>query len=398
MPELLARRTRHSRTLDHGDGRRTLVAGRHLHYEYAPGDWRAVVRAFNADGAADASDCPLTYAGGALTVTHRRSGRAQTFSLPGAPVVAGNRVQFTAGGAAWDFRNHGAGAVLVGTVPARLGARTLPLPYGRGGVTAWQRNDDGSLQNDTFRLSAPLVRGADGVFYPIAAWSFTAARVTLAYNDTSVPARAFPLVIDPTLGPLDIAASGDDAYTEDANGALAGSTSWIQAYADREATAGGIIRNAFFRWDTSALDDGATLTGARFTFGNEFVTADGRNLGIEWYAGSNWPITAAGDHANTYASDAGAFALSGIPSGAASTTLTFANTDGISRTGYTGIRCHISGTTAAAGGQISFDTFDKAGTIPALEVDYTLAGGQPAMRRWGGSIEPTGARRIGRGW
>ena len=33
-----------------------------------------------------------------------------------------------------------------------------------------------------------------------------------------------------------------------------------------------------------------------------------------------------------------------------------------------------------------------------LSEDGSVAGGQPTMRRWGGSIQPIGAQRIGRGW
>lgn len=49
-----------------------------------------------------------------------------------------------------------------------------------------------------------------------------------------------------------------------------------------------------------------------------------------------------------------------------------------------------------------FNSSDQAtqANAPKLVIDYTeaAAGGQPTMRRWGGSIWPTGARRLGRGW
>jgi hypothetical protein len=102
-----------------------------------------------------------------------------------------------------------------------------------------------------------------------------------------------------------------------------------------------LIACALFLFDTSALGAGATITGAKLNFGGGIPVYhdDSRSLQLEWYDYSNWPLTT-DDYLQDTTGDAGTFALSTLGQ---YNDLDLATLTGISKTGYTGMRLHITG-------------------------------------------------------
>jgi hypothetical protein len=127
------------------------------------------------------------------------------------------------------------------------------------------------------------------------------------------------------------------------------------------------------RFDTSALPDGATVTGATLRL---YVTgrtsANARSLVGEWFSAANWPIDA-GDYSLNAASSA--YAGSPINSLAlnAQNDLALRNLASISTTGSTGIRLHVDGGAPSGENNVFFASFENTSLAkPQLVVTYTI--------------------------
>jgi hypothetical protein len=178
---------------------------------------------------------------------------------------------------------------------------------------------------------------------------------------------------------FNLAASGDDGDLRLTGagyppvGTVAASSSGNFVTAGRRFVFGGYdVFNGLMRFDTSAIPDGATVTGATLRLqvtGKQ--NADARNLVAEWYDGANWPIDAGdyalGSSANALAGSAIAqivvgsqndFALSGLGS--------------LSKTGFSGLRLQVDGGQPSGDNYVQIASFDHA-TLPEprLVVTYT---------------------------
>jgi hypothetical protein len=124
------------------------------------------------------------------------------------------------------------------------------------------------------------------------------------------------------------------------------------------------------RFDTSSLTDTAVISGASLRL---YVTsrgnADDAELGIEYYAGTNWPIDS-GDWTNAPAQTAYAYRkLSTISSPGWLKVPLLSPDANISRTGYTGFRIHIRTVAAPTGDNyLTFATQEDSSHKPLLEV------------------------------
>jgi len=125
------------------------------------------------------------------------------------------------------------------------------------------------------------------------------------------------------------------------------------------------------RFDTSALPDNATITGATLKlYVNAKADGDNRNVVGEWYAASNWPIDAA-DYTATPSSTALAGADITAITTSAVNSLALQNVSNVSTTSYTGFRLHVDGGVPAADNYVQFSSFE-GGNVPQLVVTYTV--------------------------
>lgn len=135
------------------------------------------------------------------------------------------------------------------------------------------------------------------------------------------------------------------------------------------------IANGLIRFDTSGLPDDAVITGANLILNvSTKNNADSRNLTAEWYSASNWPIDAA-DYSETAQSTAGSWSLNSITASGTDNTLALTGPDStnINRTGYTGLRLHISGgLPLTSQNRIRFSTYELGSAKPRLIITYTV--------------------------
>ena len=128
------------------------------------------------------------------------------------------------------------------------------------------------------------------------------------------------------------------------------------------------------RFDTSSLPDNAVINSAKLQLQMTTKSAtDGRSLVAEWYPAANWPIDSPDWTAVDTASAHSGTPLASIVLGAQNE-LTLQNLGSVSRTGFSAVRLHMSGSAAAPTGpnDLGFAAFDHA-TLPEprLVVSYT---------------------------
>lgn len=131
------------------------------------------------------------------------------------------------------------------------------------------------------------------------------------------------------------------------------------------------VFTTLLRFDTAALPDDATITGATLRlYVTRKTSFDNRNLVGEWYAASNWPIDAA-DY--SLSSSGSAFNAGGIGNIQSSATNDFAlnGTSSISTTGSTGLRIHVDGGQPMGDNYVQFASYESGQPKPQLIVTYT---------------------------
>lgn len=132
------------------------------------------------------------------------------------------------------------------------------------------------------------------------------------------------------------------------------------------------IQNGMVRWDTSSIPDNATITSATF---RGYVSGtndnDNRSLTADWYTA--WPIDTA-DYSEIPQTSANAgFDITSIVSNANNDFVLQNAAANVSKTGYTGLRFHISGGQPVGGyNTVQFRSFDQlTNPKPTLIVTYT---------------------------
>src|SRR5439155_13028215 len=95
--------------------------------------------------------------------------------------------------------------------------------------------------------------------------------------------------------------------------------------------------------DTSALPDNATVTSATLkVYVTAKADADDRSLMAEYYSSSNWPIDPADYSLSSSGNALSGADITGITVGSVNS-FALTGLTGISTTGYTGLRLHVSG-------------------------------------------------------
>jgi len=182
------------------------------------------------------------------------------------------------------------------------------------------------------------------------------------------------IVFDPSPDTFEIAASADDdsaygveaAWPPTCDGTFGTHTIMIRK---TPAAANRYVYNGFVRWDTSSLS-GNTPTGATLRiYVSSVADADGRDLTADWYTA--WPISC-----DDYTATAGTDAISGEDltnfTDDQDNDVTLDNVDGVSTSGYTGLRLHISGGEPSGDNKLSFSGYDDNSQDNArLIVAYT---------------------------
>lgn len=132
------------------------------------------------------------------------------------------------------------------------------------------------------------------------------------------------------------------------------------------------VPNAFLRFDTSALDDAATISAANLLINvEEIANVDGVSLAADYYDFGGEPPVAADWEQSSSGDCIASFAIASLVDDTVNT-LPLTGLAGISKTGITGIRLAPSNTTAPTGfNYIHFGSREHA-TLqePRLEVTW----------------------------
>lgn len=385
----------------------TAVFGHYLNYEAAPGQWEEVDLNFERQGpdyVMDQHALIVRVRGSAVEVVDRKSGQGLRWLTPGPPVVAGRAAAFRHRGLDWQYATRKSGIKLEAVVESQLGPRTYDFNYALlGGATELVEDPRGNLLSGGFAIPRAVAFGSDGKTYVAGKWRLLSGhRAAFHFDDSGLPPPAFPYVLDPTtvfdLGGPDTRTfgggdSGDDGTVEGWSSvyppALANDSDTLEAFlAIRRTNHGSLyeVRNGLIRWDTSTLPDTARVLSARLevsptlddgyeaAVGCPLQNEDQRYLTADWY--SAWPIDG-----TDYSSSAQSSALAGVYLGAFDPDVGQAvervkvpldNTDGVSTTGYSGLRFHISGGQPNGRNSVCFAAFDNA-TFPEPQLTVTYS-------------------------
>ena len=134
------------------------------------------------------------------------------------------------------------------------------------------------------------------------------------------------------------------------------------------------VDNAYMRFDTSSIPDGAVITSARLILyidSNNTFDDDGLSFAADFYDFGGEP-SVAGDWEQTSSGDAiSSFTTASLTTNAVNN-LNLTGLSGINKTGYTGVRIAPVNTTAPTGlNSIEIAAFEAAQQEPRLEVTYT---------------------------
>ena len=148
-------------------------------------------------------ECPSADGvGGCIGIGDHGAHASVVYALPERATVQGNVAAFHLDGLPCTYRTTASGLKLGCTVAARRGAHTYEFRYRPVGVAdELTAQPDGSATNSIVTVSAPMVIGADQRFYAAGGWRVRGGadpRLAFDFDDSQLPAAAFPYVVDPT--------------------------------------------------------------------------------------------------------------------------------------------------------------------------------------------------------
>ena len=359
------------------------------HYHGMDGAWHDVDLALREERAGlwEAARGPLRtrLADAILELREPESGWTVRWTFPRPPIVDGRRFRFSDGGIEWTYTHSLFGIKAEGLVRAPLGRQAVSFLFhlagpGRAELEVHASEDGPWLSAGLVRLAALRITGADGLSYPVAAWELgPGGRPVMVLDDRNLPAAAYPYVIDPTTT-FTLAASADNGHvgiTDSAGGwPPAGSVSVFEGGQSNEIRVNGHLLapntqnfKGLMRWDTSSIPNDARILSATLRiYALDFESVDGKTLSADWYTA--WPIDA-DDY--VFAAQTGAFsglAISSVPNNADKDVALSAPEANISKTGYTGLRVHVSTETPTGRNGGIWAAFGHAQAAPRLIVEY----------------------------
>lgn len=386
MAEIVSRRKQNAKHFSLGGRSRQAVFAPHQHYLNDQGNWDEVNLSFTADGLNWRIDRHLlNYRADAtgLSVFHKSTGRGIKFLFSRRPDrVLARAVEWElADGTIWRLQARKTGLKTTARILTRRGPRTYRFDAEMlGGLAPPQEHASGNLVHQQFIIARPVIDGADGIQYETSGWRIVAGEAAFDFDDTALPDTAFPYIIDPTTT-FNVAASADDGTAQRVEnvypptaGASAADNDLAVRIDRTFSTPNYISRVGLIRWDTSSLPDDATIDSATlrlWALASTKQNANDRSVEAEWYDAET--ITTA-DYSENSTADAHAGTTLASITQAADNDFALIGVSNVSKTGFTGVRLHISGGVPSGSNTISFAAFDHTTfTEPRLIVDYTEA-------------------------
>ncbi len=409
--ELTELRTRESKHFLNDDGTNTAeISAGSRHYQATPGgSWLDKVQQFRAGSGtaewiSDTSDVTMrayqtgTGAGRRWWVEFKETltGKGIAFELSTQPAATAGSKALSFGGG-WTYTHTRAGGKLLSApIAAAEGPKSFTFGYSLiGGADPLTLQADGSIRcGNVFTMAAPFLEGADSESYPASSWALdpVASTLSFSYTDANLPVSAYPYRVDPSTT-FTVAAAADSQYVRKTGAAYPPTSAMARSgttdanvSAVRELNAGVYAVNCgLLRWDTSSLPDDVVVTAPTI----RVITvarddADARNITADWY---QWDGASTTDYSET--SQTGALAASDLTlisaTAGVSNDIVLDNATGVSLTGITRVRLHLSGDVPLARNRAVFASEAHATyTAPQLIVPYTTPDAiPPAAPQWG---------------
>ena len=297
--------------------------------------------------------------------------------IPGIRYVEKNAFAFTDRSLDWQIDLTPSGFdIRSQQIAATRGPQPYGLPFSVSDSVNLQVSADGDLVGSGgLQVTRPVMLGADGSRTPCSAWSINTSTTMVEFScdDSTLPAEAYPYIIDPqtTLGALNYSSPVATAATYPPPTAQ----TYNSLFYPKRAYAGGsyTVSNAVVQWNTSSLGAGAVVTSATAnTPVPSVVNANGCTLLADWWTGA---VGGTNGYAATVpaATAMNAVALSSL--GATSATYTLKNLGNVAVTGYTAVRFHVNcGATAPTG------TNYVLSAVPTITLVYTPGTGSQRSR------------------
>ncbi len=397
--EIVSLRTRDSATYQLGENKRRTVFGSHLHYRDDVGHWQQprLVWAKRANGEDAADELPyrvrLLSAGqgpcpvragvaGCVAVADRAQTAGIVYLLGERPRASGARASYRDGDVPCRYDLTRRGLRWSCEIAEPRGAHTYQVRFQTFGSPGALRRARRGLRSTAFWISAPTVTGANGRDYTPkdSGWQVVGGELRWTFDDAALPPEAYPYEIDPSTT-FSVGASGDDETVgatqlnvhPPTGPECKGVADTIQAY-NAASGATFYVFNALMCWDTSAIADDVTVTGAtlRAYVTNVYDQSGDRSFTADWYDWGSACDTS--DYSATAQTDAHAGTdLGSISTGSNDFTLANAAAN-VSLTGYTHLRGHIDGGQPAESkfNGVVIASYDHASYAePQLIVEYT---------------------------
>ncbi|MBP1684137.1 MAG: hypothetical protein H6Q33_280 [Deltaproteobacteria bacterium] len=269
------------------------------------------------------------------------------------------------------------------TVAAARGLQTYMFAYQRVGNQAeFTIDDQGNAVAGTLTVPRATIHRGDQVTEKAGAWQLGAGgQLQFTYDDSVLPASAFPYVIDPTTT-FSVAASADDGTVRGSGSygypppCVNASSTELFLYSQRSYVWPGadFTEYGLVRWNTSSLTSAATVTSASFS---ATVTARttpwNRNWQGDWY---NWGASVGCEDYVGATPIATAFSVPISSLVIGSNAMALSNVGTISTTGTTYLRLAVDGGAPTSDNYVYLRSFDGSlpPNAPTLQVNYTLAG------------------------
>lgn len=382
--EVPSLRERDVKVFANPDGSRTAEFAPYLHYQDSSGDWKDIDLSFRPDGTSflmNRHDLAVRVTTEGVKVIERETDKGIFYPTPVPPVVNGRRATFPGPlGLTWSYVTRTSGIKLVAPVATPLGQRTLTFPYQLVGGAEPLVEDNGVLRSgEDFLIPAPFALGADDEQYPLGtvALGSEPGTVRFAIDDSSLPQKAFPYELDPTTT-FTVASSANDtslrgntpSYPPPCSDIFETNTRVMTSRVNDLAAANEyLIHNGFMRWSTSSLPDTAVINAATLrVYGTYRRNDDNRKITADYYTA--WPIDCA-DYSASAQTNASGSAGWTFPSSNGTTDFALTALSNISKTGYTGLRMHVTGGTPTGENRFHAAAYDDTSlTAPQLLITY----------------------------
>lgn len=387
--EVVGKRSLKAKHFRRADGTFTAVIGRGaLHYHAPDGSLQDLDLSFHASGSDQVVDRTDTMRvripgrGNQIEITDP-AGNGVRWLTPQHPAVSGTQARYSDGqGVQWTYATTLNGVKQTAPIAAKRGARSYTFAYQLVGTQSdFTIDAQGNAVAGALTVPRAIIHRADRIDEPAGPWRQAAGgQLQFAYDDSTLPATAFPYVIDPTTT-FAVAASADDGvvkgfgYTYPPPCTSANTTQdifYVRRSRGRYFTR--TIAYGLIRWDTSSLTGGATVTSA--SFGANIVDRTspyGRNWQGDWY---NWSpsVSCAAYVGAAPAPNAFSVPITSLSIG--SNTVALSNVGNINTSGTTYLRLAVSGGTPTGDNYVRMRSFDRVSlpNTPKLRVNYTLAG------------------------